>query len=324
MTSNAERPLDKEVLRQMFSRSQSRDYWRELNPTLHVEGGAIEVGANEGIAADSVLSDGDIARQAARMQREGWFQVDAFFAPDRIARLLVGIENLRSAGWLPVFILLYDELWTLTQSSAMRSLIDAMLGPGSKQQANVWSHYVSGETGGKGWYPHPDYARGLQDDGSPHSLTVWIPLTDATLENGCIYLIPGDRIAGGAGQNLLTPSSFSRDEVCTYLQAALALPARAGAMLGWQSNIIHWGSHVARIPNEAPPPRVSIGLHYQREGLKAGYPTLDRDSPIPSFETRLSYLGFQLKEFMCQEQHPQAPEYLALGALYALSLGNMG
>ncbi len=315
MTSNADRPLDQDILRQMFSRSQSRDYWRELNPALHVECGPFV-----GEAADSVLSDDDVARQAARMQSEGWFQVDAFFAPERIARLRVGIENLRRAGWLPVFILLYDELWTLTQSSTMRSLMDAMLGRGSKQQANVWSHYVADETGGKGWYPHPDYARGLQENGLPHSLTVWIPLTDATLENGCIYLIPGDRIAGGTGQNLLAPSSFSRDEVCTYLQAALALPAKAGALLGWQSNIIHWGSHVARIPNEAPPPpRVSIGLHYQREELKGGYPTLDRDSPIPSFEARLSYLGFQLKEFMCQEQHPRATEYLALGALYALS-----
>ena len=316
LSTTAATPLDKDKLKQMFSQSQSRDYWREINPELTIDGDA-RLGRNEALS----LSDGEVSILVERMRAEGWFQVDRFFDLQCVSSLLRGIENLRRAGWLPVFILLYDELWEMTRGSSLRAIMGAMLGPEYRQQANIWSHYVSPETGGKGWPPHHDYAHGLREDGMPHSLTIWIPLTDATLDNGCIYLIPDGRIEGASGRSLLEGQSFTRAKVCEYLQAALALPARAGAMLGWQSNLIHWGSYCALRPGElAPSPRVSIGLHYQREGLKTQYPTLDSSSGLPTFEERLSYLGFQLEEFIGQEKHPHAAEYLALGSLYAMTL----
>lgn len=44
---------------------------------------------------------------------------------------------------------------------------------------------------GAGWGPHRDRVQPtLDEDNSPHSLTVWLPFTDATPLNGCMYVLP--------------------------------------------------------------------------------------------------------------------------------------
>ena len=106
LSKTAATPLDKDKLKEMFSQSQRRDYWREINPELTIEGDA-RLGRNEAMS----LSEEEVSILAYRMRAEGWFQIDSFFDPQCVSSLLRGIENLRRAGWLPVFILLYDELW---------------------------------------------------------------------------------------------------------------------------------------------------------------------------------------------------------------------
>ena len=50
------------------------------------------------------------------------------------------------------------------------------------------------QAGEAGWPPHRDKGRqALAADGTPTSLTVWIPLTEATPENGCLYILPTHR-----------------------------------------------------------------------------------------------------------------------------------
>ena len=105
LSKTAATPLDKDKLKEMFSQSQRRDYWREINPELTIEGDA-RLGRNEAMS----LSEEEVSILAYRMRAEGWFQIDSFFDPQCVSSLLRGIENLRRAGWLPVFILLYDEL----------------------------------------------------------------------------------------------------------------------------------------------------------------------------------------------------------------------
>jgi ectoine hydroxylase-related dioxygenase (phytanoyl-CoA dioxygenase family) len=117
-------------------------------------------------------------------------------------------------------------------------------------------------------------------------ITLWIPLSDATLENGCMTVIP---------KNLLpprTPDDFASDMGAidveawrAMLQGSRPLPARAGSVLAWDFQVVHWSS----IAGEAEGARVSLSVECLGEGAVPGpseVPLLDLDE-IPPFEERL-------------------------------------
>lgn len=41
-----------------------------------------------------------------------------------------------------------------------------------------------------GWRPHRDRPHPWMADGTPNSLNFWLPLTEATPLNGCMYILP--------------------------------------------------------------------------------------------------------------------------------------
>ena len=49
--------------------------------------------------------------------------------------------------------------------------------------------------GGNFGVPHRDAAYGVSHtpDGRPSIVGVWIPVVDATLENGCMFVVPRER-----------------------------------------------------------------------------------------------------------------------------------
>jgi len=124
--------------------------------------------------------------------------------------------------------------------------------------------------------PHRDYsaAESLHHEGenekeSPAILTVWIPLNDATLDNGCMYVVPREFDTDFAR----TDNHHAHMNPATEVQRGLsskihfplhgvrALPAPAGSLLAWSGNTIHWGSTCSRYANA---PRKSIALTFLR------------------------------------------------------------
>ena len=131
--------------------------------------------------------------------------------------------------------------------------------------------------------PHRDYsaAESLHhaegEDGSedgnrmesPEILTVWIPLNNATLNNGCMYVVPREFDTDFAR----TDNHHAHMNPATEVQRGLsskihfplhgvrALPAPAGSLLAWYGNTIHWGSTCSRY---ADVPRKSIALTFRR------------------------------------------------------------
>jgi hypothetical protein len=93
----------------------------------------------------------------------------------------------------------------------------------------------------------------IDADGSPHSLTMWLALSDATPLNGCVYLVPMhlDPDAGRPGVHHQVRNA----------QDIRALPAPAGSMLAWNQNILHWGGRSSR---HGGGPRISIACQFQR------------------------------------------------------------
>src|SRR5439155_714271 len=68
------------------------------------------------------------------------------------------------------------------------------------------------------------------------------PLSDATLDNGCIYLIPRDLIAAETAEAFIRTQTVGFAELAELLQGSRALPARAGSVLGRDYPLIHWGA----------------------------------------------------------------------------------
>src|SRR5438093_1083574 len=79
--------------------------------------------------------------------------------------------------------------------------------------------------------------------GRRNRLTTWVPLTDATLSNGCMYVVPKstDERVQQAVENY-SSRKMSMGDVQRLLQHARALPARAGSVLCWGFGLLHWGS----------------------------------------------------------------------------------
>jgi ectoine hydroxylase-related dioxygenase (phytanoyl-CoA dioxygenase family) len=109
---------------------------------------------------------------------------------------------------------------------------------------------------------------------------MWVPLSDATTDNGCIHVIPA----------YLDADYTARRFQHIRPDAALvrALPATAGSVLLWNQCLIHWGG---RSSVHAGQPRVSLGLELQRADARAFDLPLVPSLSMPPLERRLAYIG---------------------------------
>jgi ectoine hydroxylase-related dioxygenase (phytanoyl-CoA dioxygenase family) len=97
-------------------------------------------------------------------------------------------------------------------------------------------------------------------DGGPepvNRLNLWFPLSDATLDNGCISVVPQDDLPVTVAQRSSQPE-IPWDDVRRTLQSARPLPAAAGTLLGWRFHVLHWASTV----RVATAPRISVSLEF--------------------------------------------------------------
>jgi hypothetical protein len=259
-------------------------YWKELNPSLTIGEGRIpDVIETEAIGAQA------IDRLSSRLAIEGYFQSRPILWSSLISRMARSIEVLRQEGWPPVLAFVYDEFWYVTRGPSVVRLLTAVLGEGYRQIPHVWCHYVDRGTTPVGWVPHID--GGSHASSRSGRLSIWLPLLDASLENGCIYLMPKDRVSEGAVEKLTYSTILDVTDCRRLLQASRAVPARAGEVLGWGFDLLHWGSHCSA---EARNPRVSLALEFidgQTQPRDNELPLLDAKDSLPHFRQRLNAIS---------------------------------
>ncbi len=96
----------------------------------------------------------------------------------------------------------------------------------------------------------------------PHEIvTVWVPLVDATPENGCLQLIPGVH----RQQTVYWSEGFGVSEQRLPPGDVVTLPMRAGDVLLMDKLIPHRST-----PNQTDDIRWSLDLRYQRTGTPTG------------------------------------------------------
>lgn len=274
--------LSKGEVDELVDQAEDPDYWRQLCPGLAIDAST----STEGFEVAS-LSEEQVATRADQIRREGYFQTEPLLDAGLVARMRDAVEALRAARWPMVFAYVYDDFWQIARTASLKRLVMAVLGEEYRQNSYFWTYYVAPVRGAAGWPPHED----SPDRGSSR-LTIWIPLSDATVDNGCIYVIPRDRIPDVLPEAFAEITSVTHSQLRALLHGVQAVPAAAGSLLGWDHHLIHWGS-VSRGQTTA---RMSVMIEFVANSRVARPEELPLWSPdvLPPFSERTRTIGHRL------------------------------
>ena len=263
-----------------FERLNDKQFWLRMAPGLNVE--------NDDLFSQKYLlpfDDDRLAAIRARVVTEGYFDIEDLPWTAPIAGMAELVAALHRQKFPTVFAFVYDEFWAIYY--AINRAIESVLGAGFYRLPDFWAWYIDAATAESGWKPHRDKLfPALFDDRSPQSLTIWIPLTDATPLNGCMYLVPADRDPG-YGKPQPQPNQFKYEDI-------RALPAKAGTVLSWNQCVLHWGAHSSP---RAASPRISMAMEFQSGKIKAMNSPLSNPYDCPRLKFRLKLIGKQMLQY---------------------------
>lgn len=293
-------------------------YWQRLLPEFNISEHPFNSQKSE--HRFTTEQAGQLSRQ---IKKEGYFRSDPIIPSAEFKPLAQAIARLDHTRNLPVFVAIYDEFWQFLHS--LRNTLTPILGESYRLTPDFWVWHVPPNDSGRGWKLHRDSALGrpfdkharIREDGSPRLCTVWIPLTNATTDNSCIYVLPFPH--DPAMQSFMRKESLDKIQQAsqrTDLTNIRALPAQAGSVLGWTPYIAHWGSQSTEWATHA---RVSIGIYYEAvDAPKAGRPSYperfqyidhhDTDYCV-SFEDRLRIIATILSTYINNGQMVNEPNF---------------
>jgi hypothetical protein len=236
------------------------------------------------------LSPQTMATVEQRMRVEGYFQERDPQLVELAALLSNAISRCVQLGIPPVFIFLFDEAWMAF--FRQHGTLSAFLGPQYQVLPDFWAWHVDPRAGQAGWRPHRDKGRSaLAPDGSPLSLTVWMPLTEATPLNGCMYVLPANRDPVYGSEN---EANWQVD-----FPSIRALPGQPGDWLCWNQAVLHWGAQSSPFATQ---PRMSMALEFQRADVQPFNTPLLGTLPVLNFESRLRLVAKQILQY--QHMYP--------------------
>lgn len=226
-----------------------------------------------------------LAGTAAALVEEGYFQLDPPEWELPWQDMAAAVTSLRGQGLSTCFAFMYDQFWLAF--ARLHRLLGHNLGPDYSLLPAFWAWHIDPKSDESGWTPHRDRGRmALNPDGTPKALTIWLPLTDATPLNGCMYLVPADRD--------LTYNTPDEDRPRFAHADIRALPARAGSILCWNQAVLHWGSHSNR---RAPHARISMAFEFQRGDIEPLQSVLIPPLLLPPFRDRLIFTCLQILQY---------------------------
>lgn len=264
------------------------DYWRSLSPGIPVDSLNYDI-------REPAFSH-DLVEESLRSLRDhGYFHAGPLVSGPIVKQMRECVEAVKNAGWPTVFAFAYDPFWAVARASFIGEFLSAFLGADFDIiMSRVWCYYIQPIRGAGGWTPHADAYRDYRN-----RITLWIPLTDATLDNGCMYVIPRDFIDDDRtpADGRLRASSLPSEYCLQLLHSCRALPATAGSILGWDPRTIHWGSK-CHAPGE---PRISIGCEFVSNGVIPKPHRADElapgnhGAPLPGFMRRIRNIALSIR-----------------------------
>ena len=259
------------------------DEWQKINPQLSISNS--QTGCVD-IATVGALSDGfDASELSERFWDEGYFLIEDVLPTDALATLRGGIETLVRHDLPPAMIYLYDEAWQIFMR--LRPLLSHFLGDQLALLPHFWAWHVDPREDGRGWPPHRDYqGESALGDDMVISLSLWVPLSVATPQNGCMYVLPRS-FERCYARNVTKPKDVN-------LQDVRALPASPGAVMGWRQDLYHWGGRASKHATE---PRISLSLEFQNAAFDPLAEQLLELHRPPEFLQRLELIASQFEKY---------------------------
>lgn len=229
-----------------------------------------------------------------KITQEGYFQlpVQNWEIDFQVLANLIG--KLKKEKIPTTFAFVYDEYWLIFWK--LSQISQHLFGDHALRLPDFWAWHVDPQNRDEGWTPHRDKDyQTLNVDGSPKSITFWIPLTNAFPGNGCMYIVPAN-----FDKNYGTPDDKKWD---FDLSSIRALPAEAGSIFCWNQAVLHWGSKCSPFETE---PRVSIAMEFQSSRIGPLNQPVMPVNEIPSFEIRLKLIAKQILQY--QHMYPLETE----------------
>ena len=180
------------------------------------------------------------------------------------------------SGDLPIH--LGPALFNLLRSPRVLDVIESLIGP------EIYSHplqlvrlkvpenmvpesYWDGVTNRVDW--HQDLGVVLSEADDTDMISVWFPMTDATIENGCLVIVPGSH-HDGLAQHCLPNKSKGKDmthipEELVPLDRAIPMPMKRGSALFFHRRLMH-----SSLPNNSDDLRWSFDFRYTKIGQPTG------------------------------------------------------
>ncbi|HEY8616126.1 phytanoyl-CoA dioxygenase family protein [Phenylobacterium sp.] len=269
----------------------TEEHWRALCPELTLSTTLPPNARSNGLGADAM------SRARARMRLEGYFGEHDPELERLAPRLADAVSRLVRAGIPAPFLFVYDEAWTAFHR--MSGLLADLLGPDYRVLPDFWAWHVDPAAEQAGWRPHRDKGgKALRADGTPISLTIWIPLSDSNPLNGCMYMLPANR---DPAYNTPEEDKWQID-----LPSVRALPGAPGDFFCWNQAVLHWGARSSRFGEK---PRISMAMEFQRaDEAPFNQPLIAPLTALP-FAARIRLIAKQIVQY--QHMYPLSPEVAA-------------
>jgi len=259
--------------------NKDKSFWKSLNPNLHI--------CDDDFLQQTIIDfDQSVLNFVTNQSlNEGYFQLDPVEWSLPISEMATAITNLKTNNIQTVFAFVYDEYWIMFYK--LHKLISSILGD-YKRIPGFWAWHVDPTKEESGWnIPHRDKGKeSLFPDGRPKSYSFWLPLSDATPLNGCLYVVPSNR---DPFYNKLHEGKLEFN----YADIR-ALPAQAGSVIGWTDCTLHWGSKSSKLSNS---PRISIAMEFQRVDVHPFSSPLSDYNYFFNYEERLKLIWQQISQY---------------------------
>lgn len=268
-----------------FQHASLKTFWLQLCPDMTIE--AEHVPQTYHLPLDWSL-------RLQRLRKEGYIQLDDVCSRQESQQLAKTVLTVQQQCCWPIFVLVYDAFWVMLQR--VEHALSEILGGAVRVVPDCWVWHVEAKEEQTGWKPHRDRkGHTLDSDGTPQIISFWLALTDATPSNGCMYILPLHRDP--------QMRSVSEGIGLESIQDIRALPVSAGTALCWNHQVLHWGG---RSSSFAHGPRISIAFECQRSSVPAFNTPLRTLDSLPSFTTRLGWIGRQILQYQhmisCSEE----------------------
>ena len=199
---------------------------------------------------DSKAALSDLAHRRTAWDKRVWSQEEPYFAGGgQEARIDDPELRLRK---LAFFVNLDSRLGDVAAHPRMRAIVDQLIGPGGRMIQDMALLKPPFRGSEKPWHQDAAYF-----DWTPLGSVVgtWIALDEATIDNGCMQVIPGTHLQGPAPHFHVRDCQLADQRV--QVGQAVTIPLRPGGILFF-SALLHHGTP----PNMSAARRRALQFHY--------------------------------------------------------------